>query len=513
MMNQKTTLNVPDFCEALPKQDPASPCIMVIFGISGDLTKRLLLPALCNLGRSGLLDEKFSIVGIARAEQTDDVFRDQMRKDIDQFVADPVAKEYGHTLLNRMYYIAGDVADPNIYNSLKNRLKELETETGIKNYLFYFAIPPEVIATISSQLSKAQLLDEKNSHSFRRIIIEKPFGHDLESAKKLNQLLASVASEDQIFRIDHFLGKETVQNLLAFRFSNSIFEPIWNHHYIDHVQITAAESLGVELRGSYYDQTGALRDMVPNHLFQMLCLIAMEQPVSFLAEYLRDEKIKLLRSMPDLTPEDVLHRAVRGQYGAGKIGDTEVPAYRSEPNVDPNSNTETYVALKLFVDNWRWLHVPFYLRTGKRLKTKSSEILIQFKSAPPTLFKGYGQQIKPNVLLINVQPNEGISLRFGAKIPGPNLQLGQVDMNFQYSDYFGIKCQTGYETPLYDCMNGNQTFFEGGELEEIGWELVQPILDVWAALPARNFPNYTSGSWGPKEADELLERDGRHWNL
>jgi len=481
---------------------PATPCVLIIFGIAGDLTKRLLYPAICNLGSKGLLDENFCIVGIAMEKYTTKTFQDQLKKNITEFVTDPDAKKYGLTLANRVSYISGDFADPKVYSELKNTLKKLEAAKASKNYLFYFAAPPDFMETIATQLSQADLLSEAID-SFRRIIVEKPFGHDLASAKILNKKLLSVVTEQQIFRIDHFLGKETVQNLLAFRFSNGIFEPIWNRRYIDHVQITVAETLGVELRGAYYEHAGALRDMVPNHLFQLLSLITMEPPISFSADYIRDEKAKALHAIPILTPEQVLQRTVRGQY----------EGYRSEKNVSPESVTETYAALKLYLDNWRWLHVPFYLRTGKCMKAHTSEIIIQFKSGPSSLFTGSENKGVPNLLRMYIQPDEGISLQFNAKIPGPSVQLGQVDMKFKYSDYFGVKPQTGYETILYDCMNGDHLLFNHADMVETEWALVQPILDVWSALSPREFPNYTKGSWGPTEADGLLEQDGRKWLL
>ncbi len=360
---------------------PAHPCTLVIFGITGDLTKRLLYPAICNLGSQGLLDENFCIVGMAMEKYTQEFFREQLIKDVEEFVTDPAAKKFGLELVQRVSYISGTFDDANAYIELKNKLEQLgsdDTNTR-QNYLFYCAIPPELIATVATELGKVKLLVETEG-IFRRIIVEKPFGHDLASAKKLNQELLTIANEPQIFRIDHFLGKETVQNLLAFRFSNGIFEPIWNHRYIDHVQITVAETLGIELRGAYYEHAGALRDMLPNHIFQVLSLIAMEPPVSFSANYIQDEKSKLLHTIDLFTPEQVLHCAVRGQYGPGQINAVNVPGYREEKNVDPQSNTETYVALKLMLDSWRWLHVPFYLRTGKRLQARASEIIIQFKS-------------------------------------------------------------------------------------------------------------------------------------
>lgn len=497
----------------LSSQQPAHPCILVIFGISGDLTKRLLYPAICNLGAQGLLDKDFRIVGVAMEKYTSATFRDQLKKQVEEFVSDPAAKKFGLELISRVDFISGEFDDAKTYAELKNKLEQLSAAGASKNYLFYFAVPPALITTVATELGEINLLQEEES-IFRRIVVEKPFGHDLASAKKLNQTLLAIVNEPQIFRIDHFLGKETVQNLLAFRFSNGIFEPIWNRRYIDHVQITVAETLGVELRGDYYEHAGALRDMIPNHLFKVLALIAMEPPVSFSASSIQNEKSKVLESIDLYTSEQVLQNTVRGQYGPGKINTAEVPGYREEKNVNPKSSTETYVALKLLLDNWRWLQVPFYLRTGKRMQDRTSEIIVQFRSGPSILFGGAsGQNILPNLLRIKIQPDEGISLRFNAKIPGPSMQLGPVNMDFKYADYFGIEPKTGYETVLYDCMNGDHTLFARADMEETSWSLVQPILDVWNALPPRDFPNYAAGSWGPKEADELMRRDGREWIL
>lgn len=498
--------------EQLETLKPANLCILVIFGIAGDLTKRLLYPAICNLGSKGLLDKKFCIVGVAQEPYTNETFKEYLVKNIKEFVTDPKALAFGISLAEQVHYISGNFSDLSTFVQLKDKLMVLEKESGTENILFYLASPPECVEMIAQGLSQEQLLSEnKTKESFRRVVVEKPFGHDLDSAKKLNQVLLSLMKENQIFRIDHFLGKETVQNLLAFRFSNGIFEPIWNHYYIDHVQITVSETLGVELRGSYYERAGALRDMVPNHLFQLLNLITMEPPVSFSAEYIRNEKAKALHAIQKLDPEQVFLQTVRGQYGPGIINGKEVPGYRSEQKVSNESTSETYVAMKLFLDNWRWIHVPFYLRTGKRMDAYTTEIVIQFKSGPSALFGGVQKHISPNLLRINVQPEEGISLRFNAKIPGPTVRLGQVEMSFKYSDYFGIEPQTGYETILYDCMNGDHTLFNNAEMVETSWAIVQPILDIWGTLKPRNFPNYAAGTSGPLEAYELLKKDGREW--
>lgn len=491
---------------------PAEPCVFVIFGVAGDLTKRLLLPAICNLGSGGLLAENFCIVGVAIEPFTTESFRLEAAKDIKQFVTDPAAQEFGLKLLDHIYYVAGDFADLDVYVRLKKQLAELETQQASKNCLFYFATPPAFINTIVKALSETQLLSEEEGSFHRRIIIEKPFGSDFDSAKKLNQELLAAATEEQLFRIDHYLGKETVQNILAFRFANGIFEPIWNRRYIDHIQITVAETLGVELRGGYYEHAGALRDMLPNHLLQVLSFIAMEPPASFSADAINDEKEKVLHSIQRFTPQQVLQYAVRGQYGPGEVNSVAVPGYRSEKNVAPQSNTETFVALKLLIDNWRWLDVPFYVRTGKCLARRTTEVVIQFNSPPSTLFRDTAQKkLSPNLLRIHIQPQEGISLSFGAKIPGPTMQLGDVDMNFNYNDYFGVKYQTGYETLLYECMNGEHTLFARANMVESGWAIVQPMLDVWGALTPREFPNYDAGTWGPEDADALLRVDGRKW--
>jgi len=380
------------------------------------------------------------------------------------------------------------------------------------NRLFYMAVAPEFIAEIIGELGKTSLTQQENGH-WSRCIIEKPFGHDLDSARKLNADIKKVMEEPQIYRIDHYLGKETVQNIMVFRFGNSIFEPIWNRYFIDHVQITAAETVGVEHRGGYYEKAGALRDMVPNHLFQLVSLTAMEPPVSFDADAVRQQQVEVLHAVQAPLPEDVLKNMVRGQYGEGGTDKDRLAAYRSEPNVAPDSNTETFVALKLSIDNWRWADVPFYLRTGKRLAKRETEITIQFRRTPFVLFRNTTvRQLQTNRLHIRIQPDEGICLSFGAKVPGPVMKIGLVNMDFDYVRYFDSAPSTGYEWLLYDCMIGDPTLFQRADMVEAGWNIIQPMLDVWGAMHARNFPNYAAGAWGPAEADALMQRDGRAWS-
>lgn len=491
---------------------PGDPCVMVIFGASGDLTKRKLIPALYNLAKENLLSREFAVIGMARRGMNHETFRDRISQDIREFATTSVDDDLWEWFVRRLYYLSSDAQDPEAYGRLQELLAEVNAKHGTRgNYFYYLATAPEFFATVVQHLGTAGLINQENEQ-WRRVIFEKPFGHDLDSARKLNQSIQQHLWEDQIYRIDHYLGKETVQNILAFRFANGIFEPIWNHRYIDHVQLTVAEDLGVEQRGGYYDTSGALRDMVPNHMFQLISLTAMEPPISFEADAVRDEQAKILRALQPMSPEEVLSRTVRGQYGEGKVGGVLVPGYRNEPHVPLDSSTETFVALKLSIDNWRWANVPFYLRTGKRLPKRVTEIAIQFKRAPFTLFRHTPvESLNPNRLILQIQPDEGISLSFGAKIPGPVVRLGTVDMNFRYEDYFGSTPSTGYERLLYDCMMGDATLFQRADMVQASWSVVTPILDVWKALPPRNFPNYASGTWGPQEADELMARDGRAW--
>lgn len=502
---------VPNLIPAAPGR-PGDSCVMIIFGATGDLTKRKLLPALYNLAKAKLLSKKFALIGAAFDALSPEAFLDNMVEAIKTYADDELDEEVLAWFEKRIYYVQGDFRDPEFYWRLKEQCTEVCGKNAIDdNYFYYLATAPVFFGEIVRQLGQAGLAVEECGN-WRRVIIEKPFGHDLESAKELNADIKKVLRERQIYRIDHYLGKETVQNIMVFRFANSIFEPIWNRRYIDHVQITAAETVGVERRGGYYETAGAMRDMVPNHLFQLLSLTAMEPPVSFEADAVRDEQTKALRAVQLLSPEDVLSKTARGQYSEGVSDGEMVPGYREEPGVARDSRTETFVAMKLMLDNWRWADVPFYLRTGKRMAARATEIAIQFRRAPLVLFRNTDfDQLENNRLVIHLQPNEGISLQFGAKVPGPVMHLGSVKMDFDYVDYFGCTPNTGYERLLLDCMIGDATLFQRADTVETSWNLIQPVLDVWKALPPRQFPNYAAGSWGPREADELLERDGRCW--
>jgi len=485
------------------------PCVLVLFGAAGDLTKRKLAPALFNLVKAGLLPDNFAMLGVSVDELSPEQFRDQLTGFLPAEDRGTKAWEW---FTERLSYQRGDFGDSATYAGLGQRLAHLDRERQTQgNYLFYLATAPKFFAPIVQQLGQAGLSSQTNGR-WRRVVIEKPFGHDLDSARSLNREIKKILDENQIYRIDHYLGKETVQNIMVFRFDNAIFEPIWNRRYIDHVQITNGETVGVERRGGYFDHAGTLRDMVPNHMMQLLSLTAMESPASLQADAVRNEQAKVLRAIQPLDSEDVLHRSVRGQYGEGMLGEEKVPGYRTESGVSPESRTETFVALKLNIDNWRWAGVPFYLRTGKRLAQRHTEIAIQFKRTPFELFpKGPFQKLHTNTLVIQIQPAEGISLSFGAKIPGAILRVGSVDMSFEYSKYFRAEAYTGYEVLLYDCMIGDATLFQRADMVEAGWSVVDPVLDVWKALPPRRFPNYSAGTWGPKDADELMARDQRQW--
>ncbi|HWF96062.1 MAG TPA: glucose-6-phosphate dehydrogenase [Xanthobacteraceae bacterium] len=491
---------------------PAGPCTIVIFGAAGDLTKRLLVPALYNLRCEKLLPEEFAVVGIARSRQEDETFRRELETSLRKFAQSKVDEGDLSWLAERTSYVQGDFDDPATYKRLAEHLTKIDqTNRTAGNYLFYLATPPQVFATIVQRLGEAGVAAEAEGH-WRRIIVEKPFGTDLRSAQELNRKILAVVTESQIYRIDHYLGKETVQNIMVFRFGNGIFEPLWNRNHIDHVQITVAEAVGVEGRGKFYEGTGALRDMVPNHLFQLLTLVAMEPPTCFAAEAVRSEKAKVLEAAQPFSPQDAQQNVVRGQYGGGRVNGRTVDPYRCAPNVAPDSNTETFVALKLKMDNWRWAGVPIYLRTGKALAKRRSEIVIQFKQAPLALFRDTPvERLTRNDLVLHIQPEEGVTLRFGAKVPGPEMQMGGVEMKFDYHDYFQAQPRTGYETLIYDCMNGDATLFKRADDIETGWRIVQPVLDAWQAEAGTEPPIYPAGSSGPQEADALLARDGRHW--
>jgi glucose-6-phosphate 1-dehydrogenase len=490
----------------------SSTCAMVIFGATGDLTKRKLIPALLNLAQEGVLSKQFAIIGVAGNDSTTESFRKALTTEIPKFAPDPIDLKMWDWLVERIYYVRGDFGDPETYKRLQAQMVEVDKITNCGgNHFYYLAVAPRFFAPIVQQLGAAGMTKEENG-KWSRVIVEKPFGHDLQSAVQLNSDLKKVLDEKQIYRIDHYLGKETVQNVMVFRFSNNIIEPLWNRHYIDHVQITAAETVGVEHRGGFYETAGALRDMVPNHLFQLLTMTTMEPPISFDADEVRNKQAEVLHAIQPLTPEEVITNMVRGQYGNGDADGEQVEGYRSEPDVNPQSNTETFVALKLQVDNWRWAGVPFYLRTGKSLAKRATEIVIQFKRTPFVLFRHTTvKTLETNRMVIHIQPEEGISLSFGAKVPGSIMRLGLVNMDFDYGTYFGAEHSTGYERLLRDCMAGDATLFQRADMVEAGWSVIQPILDVWHALPARTFPNYAAGSWGPAEADELLARDGRAW--
>ena len=494
---------------------PAPPGVMVIFGASGDLAKRKLLPALYHLMTDGLLSDHFRIIAVDRRDRGADAYRDYIDTAARDFIKKDLAADLWQELLQRIHYLSGDFQDADTYTRMAALLDEIagNHHTG-GNCLFYLATPPDTFGEIATQLHAAGLATE-HGEQWRHLVVEKPFGRDLASARALNQTLQAAFDEDQIYRIDHYLGKETVQNILTYRFANSTVEPIWNHRYIDHMQITVAESIGVESRGGYYDKAGALRDMVPNHLLALLSTVTMEPANSLDGNAVRDEQAKILRAIQPIPPEQVLTQVVRGQYGEATLANSQtVAAYREEDRVAPNSATETFVAMKIMIDSWRWDGVPFYLRTGKRMPGRYTEIVVQFKQAPNMMFRDAllrGEQVPPNTLVLRIQPNEGIGMSFNAKVPSPVPQISPVEMDFSYSDYFGDGPTTGYETLLYECMNGDPTLFKRADVIESSWELVEPILDVWSALPPRKFPNYAAGSWGPREAEELIARDGRAW--
>jgi glucose-6-phosphate 1-dehydrogenase len=503
------------------RASPADPCAMVIFGAGGDLTRRLIMPALYNLSRTGVLPDDFALIGVDLAPGTTESWREHLHDTLKSFVAntdsefniDDIDDTAWRRIAEKMRYARGDLAQAGLYEKIGTTLRELENTHGTRgNVIFYLAVPDRFFATVIEQLGKARLinqyLDENRKPRFwRRVVIEKPFGHSLASAHALNSYILRTLHEDQIFRIDHFLGKDTVQSIMAFRFANGLFEPIWNRDRIDHVQITVAETLGVEQRGNFYETTGALRDMVPNHLFTLTSMVAMEPPTGFDAAAVRSKKAEVFAAMPAIKPA----RAVRGQYGAGTVLGKAVKAYRNEPNVASDSNIETYVAMELEIDNWRWAGVPFFLRTGKHLSQRTTEIAIRFKQAPYAAFQDTSvNSLRPNWLVLQIAPDEGISLQFEVKARGPVMDLAAVKMAFNYDDWFPKQANVGYETLLYDVMIGDATLFMRADMVEQAWRIAQPVLDDWAANKA-DFPNYSSGSDGPDAADELLRKGGRAW--
>ncbi|HVV42989.1 MAG TPA: glucose-6-phosphate dehydrogenase [Nitrobacter sp.] len=488
------------------------PCCFVIFGVTGDLTHRLVIPALYNLADSGLLPEQFCIVGVARKRMSDDELRHSLMDGLKKHATREVHRETAAKLLACLTSLEADPSDPASFDRLSESFQKLEKEKSTcGNRLFYLATPPNAFAPIAEQLGRVGLLREDNG-GWRRLVVEKPFGTDLASAKVLNAQLLKVADEHQIYRIDHYLGKETVQNILVLRFANGMFEPIWNRNHIDHIQITVDEKIGVGHRGSFYDATGALRDMVPNHLFQLLSLVAMEPPARFDAHAVRSEKAEVLTAIQPQSPAEALRNSVRGQYRGGTVGDDTIEDYRKTPDVKPDSTTETYAALKLTIDNWRWAGVPFYLRTGKALGIKRTEVAIKFKQAPFAMFRSTDvDHLSQNYMVIGVEPNESIALQFNTKVPGPTITIDGVEMKFRYKDYFKVAPSTGYETLIYDCMIGDNILFQRADSVEAGWQAVQPFLDAWKKAGADGLAQYQAGSDGPPEAEQLLARDGRRW--
>jgi glucose-6-phosphate 1-dehydrogenase len=496
--------------EGITGQSAPEPCALVIFGATGDLTHRKLVPAIYNLAHEGQLPSSFAVVGFARRPKTHDQFRAELRDSVTQHSRfQPINPAVWDALAQRIFYHQSEFADAKGYKALDQFLKKLDAERGTAgNRLFYLAAAPTEFEVIIEQLGATRVV--RNNDSWQRIVVEKPFGSDLASAQKLNSVLAGAFDERHVFRIDHYLGKETVQNILALRFANEIFEPLWNQKYIDHVQITVAESLGVEGRGAYYDRAGALRDMVQNHMMQLLSLTAMEPPITLEAGAIHDEKAKVLHGIREITPEQVRQFTVHGQYGHGSIAGQQVEAYSSEKNVAPDSRTETFIAWKLFIDNWRWAGVPFYLRHGKRLPKGVAEIAVQFKAPPAVLFAAEScAPLQPNVLVLRIQPDEGIAIRMNAKVPGTVMNIQPVKMDFRYGGSFGARAPEAYERLLHDAILGDSTLFTRRDEVERSWQIIDAIIEGWKDAPPP--VAYESGTWGPPEADEFIERDGREW--
>jgi glucose-6-phosphate 1-dehydrogenase len=498
--------------EGLRLERVPDPSVVVLFGGTGDLAHRKVVPALYHLWRTNLLPHEFVLLAVGRRPYDDATFRTDIRASLDQFSRVlPVDEDAWRTFAERICYQHLDFADPAGFEGLATRLDALDEERGTRgNRLFYLATQPAQFAEIVGQLGRVGLDHEKHDAGWRRVVIEKPFGHDSDSARRLNRDVGKVFRESQVYRIDHYLGKETVRNLLVFRFGNGIFEPLWNRRYVDHVQITVAESIGIESRGAFYEQTGASRDVLQNHLLQLVSLIAMEPPARFEADALRDEKVKVLRAISS-APADLADGVVRGQYGPGWVAATQVPGYRHEKDVDPASETETFVAARLLIDDWRWSGVPFYVRTGKRLPKRATEIAIQYREVPHRLFQDQGVEPDANLLAIRIQPDEGIMLRFGAKVPGLGLDVRSVTMDFTYGSAFSVDSPDAYETLILDALQGDASLFTRADEVEEAWSIVDPIIETWADGPEPDFPNYEAGTWGPAAADELLAREGRRW--
>jgi glucose-6-phosphate 1-dehydrogenase len=493
------------------------PCTMVIFGAGGDLARRKLLPALAHLHSDELLDDRFDIIGVAREDIDDRTFRDRMSQAVrDSEDAHDVTDDVREDLIRRLHYVRGDLNDDATYARVGARLRELEDDGGAaRGRLFYLAIPPSVYETTVRSLAATGLASRRKQpldSGWARVIIEKPFGQSCETAKALNRTVEEAFAEHQVYRIDHYLGKETVQNLLVFRFANSIFEPVWNRAHVHHVQITASETVGVEHRGGYYEEAGVVRDMFQNHLLQLLCLTAMEPPTAFRADPVRDEKLKVLEAIRPFTADRIERDAVRGQYGPARIGDEVVAGYREEPRVAKASKVPTFAAARLYIDNWRWNGVPFFLRSGKRLARRATEITVQFRLPPHLMFPTHsGRDIQPNRLTFRIQPDEGISLCMEIKVPGIGVRMTAARMDFGYEEAFGDNRHSAYETLLLDAMAGDQTLFARSDAVEAAWQVVDPLIAAWEAEPADEFPNYPAGSWGPAEADRMIAADGARW--
>jgi glucose-6-phosphate 1-dehydrogenase len=499
--------------EGLRLERVPDPAQLVLFGATGDLAHRKVVPALFQLWRTNLLPHEFALVAIGRRPYDDEGFRAELRASLERFSRVlPVETAVWEAFAARITYHRGDFGDEALYDGLATRLDELDAQQGTAgNRVYYLATQPSAFAAIIGGLGRAGLDHEHHGGGWRRIVIEKPFGRDLTSAIRLNREVGKVFRESQVYRIDHYLGKETVRNILVFRFGNGIFEPIWHRRYVDHVQITVAESIGVEKRGSFYEEAGASRDFLQNHLMQLLALVAMEPPATFDADALRDEKVKVLRAMEPFSPAEVAANVVRGQYGPGWVAGEPVAGYRGEPEVDPESETETYVAARLFIDDWRWAGVPFYLRAGKRLPKRATEIAIQFKQVPHALFKESGSDPEANLLALRIQPDEGILLRFAAKVPGLGVDVRSVNMDFTYGSAFSVDSPDAYETLILDALLGDAALFTRSDEVEKAWGIVTPIIEAWADEPPPAFPDYPAGSWGPDAADALPARDGRRW--